>query len=927
MSDEIAKARAAEGEKYYTLRDLGNGAFLEEEHFRSSVTGKNGNLGKKAKRKLSLKKHAPLIFIISLLLGGIALIFVSQSFMPFALVNRFIEEYNGSGISSILRSDSLLDTQLSSTGSYFGLSENQRAAFKESGIYPVDFVAGGTNNTALVYRESDGTYRAVVPKSLASEENLNALISQNLGNGQITLEGSPLSAEDALKLPSFKDQYATASKTWRGGNAGWYDSIEDLTEARLAIRRTRFNGWTSAALTSATESWKKLASGNSTASDGGLSDYGSYVDTDSDGNETTTTNSGSVDASSFSGATTMDKVRDVLNSKITSAAKLAATVGCTGVEIMMAIQTYMSAQQSLQYLNLATGYFEAVQSAQVGKNNGEPMNEYNKILTTPDPETGKTPMEAASSSELFSGTKVSQDDESVKTVSFENLMSSLGTLTGNVNMTAQAFEACSYIKMGVAATNFASTVISFIPVLGQAAKAIHIVARLVSRIAIGVAISSVTAFIVPQILTQVFKNVAKNVATEWTGTDYFEAMSSGASKYIGGNFQTGGGSAASKTSLASYNRVKEEVLVAEADTERRSKSPFDLTSRNTFLGSIVYNLIPLATTSTVGGVVRNLSSVFSGSVTKLLPSASAVAETNLASSLGSCPVMESVGAVCDARGNRIDIDDPSLASMSNDELRAKLLEADPDAFKGKDANGRDIINPDSITGKTAAILNQRVATLGVADASAANRLVEQPSSLVSNLPLVGDVAQIVTAMGEAENIAWISGAAGVDSPENPLWEKVRYAQEYIKRERWAEVAGLTEKSSVSAFLEDYYKENPLDNSREGILARYSGMTKEEVLAVEDTIDVLVYLANYDPATRLDFSQNQTAYVIIDSCPNKSCETPKLLPKNPEEIAPTGLLTKLAPQRGAATTPKNLVFVATFPAVASVKMRREISKAA
>ena len=874
MSDEIIEARS------------------RETSFVSNVSGRPAssrqqNLPKKLRTKGFLKKHLPLIVILSVLVTGICLIFLSQSFMPFAIVNRFIEEYNGAGISSILRSDSLLDTQLSSTGSYFGLS---------------DFTSGATTATALVYRETDGTYRAVVPKSLAGSESLNSTISQNLGNSAITLKNSPLSVEDALKLPSFKDQYASASKTWRGGNAGWYDSIEDLTEARLAIKRTRFNNWTTMAISGADKAWQKLAAGSSSTSDAGISDQGTYVDTDADGNETTTVSSGSVDTSSFSGATTIEKVREVLNSKIASVAKLAATVGCTGVEIMTAIQTYMSAQQSLQYLNLATGYFEAVQSAQVGKNNGEPMNEYNKILTTPDPETGKTPMESASSRELFSGETISPDDESLHTVSFEGLMSSLGTLTGNVNMTAQAFEACSYIKMGVAATNFATTVISFVPVLGQAVKAIHIVAKLVGRIAIGVAISSIAAFIVPKILTQVFKNIAKNVATEWTGEDYFNAMSSGASKYVSGNFQTGGGSAASKTSLAAYYRVKEAVLADEADIERRNRSPLDLTSRYTFLGSIVYNLIPLATSSTLGDIVKNLGGLATGSVTTLLPSASAIAETNLASSLGSCPVIESTGAVCDARGNRIDIDDPELASLSTEDLRAKLLAADPTAFKGQDAAGRDIINPDSITGKTAAILNQRVATLGVADASAANRLVQQPSTIIANLPLVGDVAQIITAMGEAENIAWISGSAGVDSPDNPLWEKVRYAQEYIKRERWAEVAGLTTKSSVAAFLEDYYEQNPLDNSREGILARYSGMTKDEVLAVEDTIDVFTYLANYDPQTRQVFSQNQTAYAIIDSCQNKSCAMPKNLPESLKTAAPTEPSTRLAVQRVVLSLP-------------------------
>ena len=187
MSDEIAEARA------------------KETTFVSNVSGRPESsrrrpLSKKARTKGFLKKHAPLLVILSVLITGVCLIFVSQSFMPFAIVNRFIEEYNGAGISSILRTDSLLDTQLSSTGSYFGLSENQRTAFKDSGIYPVDFAASGANNTALVYRESDGTYRAVVPKSVAqSGIDVNSLIAQNLSDSTIT----SVSSYFALYMLSF----------------------------------------------------------------------------------------------------------------------------------------------------------------------------------------------------------------------------------------------------------------------------------------------------------------------------------------------------------------------------------------------------------------------------------------------------------------------------------------------------------------------------------------------------------------------------------------------------------------------------------------------------------------------------------------------------------------------------------------------------
>ena len=65
--------------------------------------------------------------------------------------------------------------------------------------------------------------------------------------------------------------------------------------------------------------------------------------------------------------------------------------------------------------------------------------------------------------------------------------------------------------------------------------------------------------------------------------------------------------------------------------------------------------------------------------------------------------------------------------------------------------------------------------------------------------------------------------------------------------RLLENMGLVEKSSVTAFLEDYYEKHPLDNSFEGILARRSGLTKETVIALLETAEKAVFLASYNPA--------------------------------------------------------------------------------
>ena len=61
--------------------------------------------------------------------------------------------------------------------------------------------------------------------------------------------------------------------------------------------------------------------------------------------------------------------------------------------------------------------------------------------------------------------------------------------------------------------------------------------------------------------------------------------------------------------------------------------------------------------------------------------------------------------------------------------------------------------------------------------------------------------------------------------------------------------GLVEKSSVTAYLEEYYEKHPLDNSYEGILARRSGLTKDQVIAYLDKLDYLAKIVDYDPTNK------------------------------------------------------------------------------
>ena len=66
--------------------------------------------------------------------------------------------------------------------------------------------------------------------------------------------------------------------------------------------------------------------------------------------------------------------------------------------------------------------------------------------------------------------------------------------------------------------------------------------------------------------------------------------------------------------------------------------------------------------------------------------------------------------------------------------------------------------------------------------------------------------------------------------------------------------GVIENNSTVSFLEDYYKENPLDDSFEGKIARFSGMSKDEVEDTLALIDYYRFLNEYDASERYAFGE-------------------------------------------------------------------------
>jgi hypothetical protein len=112
---------------------------------------------------------------------------------------------------------------------------------------------------------------------------------------------------------------------------------------------------------------------------------------------------------------------------------------------------------------------------------------------------------------------------------------------------------------------------------------------------------------------------------------------------------------------------------------------------------------------------------------------------------------------------------------------------------------------------------------------------------------------------------WADGTYCGNSDQNPYWEgNFEYLQHFIEDQRICTQMGCEENVDASgraynpivAFKEAYYEEHPLDNSREGYLARISGLTKEDATTVLAFYDYQNYLAKYHAPSEMPIETDE-----------------------------------------------------------------------
>lgn len=300
------------------------------------------------------------------------------------------------------------------------------------------------------------------------------------------------------------------------------------------------------------------------------------------------------------------------------------------------------------------------------------------------------------------------------------------------------------------------------------------------------------------------------------------------------------------------------------------------------MGSITHSLIPIfnASQNSVVSTVASTAGLTKSSLLALTnPTVSAANEiNNFRASLASdenCAYLQSVGVAGDAMCNKYaGAYVEEIKTADPEEVYQKLagwgsfVDSDKDGEPDLDSNGNPEVDASSDYAKYLVACVSSTAQPGTMNSAVEGFIQKYTSSdnAVAN-GLINFGLNFVPGSGLLDavdgwqqlysgNFDWNSGLACTGNvPNNPeLNEKVKYYSMYNLDQRVLENMGLIEKSSSVSFLEDYYRENPLDQSLEGQIARFSGMTKEQVSDTLALIDYYNYIAQYDPSTRYQMGE-------------------------------------------------------------------------
>ena len=821
-------------------------------NFRNSVTGRrnaasergaNRRWGKKQSKLNSKgkfrKRFAPITIIMSLLFGGGALFFASQSFLGPHLSSLYTEatdlqftSYNSRNTRIfkylINGGDQIKISRFSKK--YTTFTPYMKSRLKKNGIEVGKIDANGN------FKASKGlsTHKTVLKYN---DEIIDANSFQNKF------------ASDA----NFREAYYRAK---RGRVAGFFDDSASYYYKKKGATRDIFDQYKSTGDNDTdTKNFKDVVNDRVTGTDADINTVGRRKNEET-GEEIVEKNGDDFDTKKATGDTPEAKARSMVNSIAGKVSTVGAPV-CSALRIANMAAVTVSAYQIFQSIAYFLSLMESVSKTMAGEGDASAINETLNFLTTETTNDvqyvnsdGTSTTKSVTGSPLQSngaklilGNTPSEQSQNAP-YSIKNITRAATTIavsTGATNVVCDGVLAASAVMSLVANAVPGGTLASFI---------VSAVAHTIG----GIALTGIISTIISTIIPYVAKVFATNLFENYTGIPAGELFSQGAAT---SNFKLSTqGSAympASEEYIKRQNNETALALAQEAELDRLHRSPFDISSKNTFLGSLVSKFAFLAYTNNTFSGLSNFANTITKSLNVFNPAASAYDNSTIYTSNYSSCINALDNTVCDMYDQEIvGMDYSTIDLAPDDPTYVSVIEPN------LDEDGK--IKEDSDLAKFITVCTERESPWGVLDSNIMNSLQTDFGTVGNNLFLINDVLDIINAAEDVANRGWGTGENCRMSKDNPLWDsQLKYFQRYVEDMRILGTMSDEEDSNpVLAYQKAYNEKHPLDTSFEGTLARISGQSKDDIAFLLEFTRYSDQIAKYDPSSRYSFSEEEVA---------------------------------------------------------------------
>lgn len=871
---------------------------IDQPHNRST----RGLLNRRTPLKASgkFRKFAPLGFIGVFLAAGIALILGVQSLLPFSLGEVLKGAFDTVLVSTTARTHVWFKAQMdpdrtvsaATKDTVFGntkfkITEAQKAKLATQGITVIeDFKLNDGKTITVLISDDGGGKKSIITPNSKYNDSVNAANKAQLPSDiRLSTTGNfdVVDLETKYNTDSnYHTRHNAAFATWRTSVATWYNERTGNFLKRWGLTRDLYHNYKAGQYTLAdikNEVQARIRDGDTT------SKYqGSALDEDGNISEGSDRLSPSDFKDKSSAQAKIAQLAKSYAAKVggkSDAIDMSVNIACGVMGFVGSMSLMAAATEAQQFMTLAASYLEAIDKTKQGDGNESPLNELINTLTEPSDVTdadgnvvrkNTTAMQAIGIQSAYGATvDSSTTDASASKFNPATMYNNAAAyIAKDLNTTATAFSSCLVGKIAAAAVSASVdagiTAACITEVLigagaaglaGAGAGALaclgEVAANWLIGIGVGIGVAAAIEGAAPLVGDWLF-GMFKNEVTEYAGEDLGNAIFAGTSALMGGVARSNGQPLASEEVYNSFVSLQNDVNAEIARDTRATLSPFDISSQYTFLGSIVTKLGTTSNSSALAtnNIITSVARAASSSLSLFSPTASAEPLITTASE-DACPEVAAIGAVCNVSGQPNTVTDPNTLEDDPADV-IEHIQNDLD-LSGDNPTVKtdDIMNND--TAKYIIFCENRDSGFGSYDQTIADTMTSLLNGNNSNAildsvkystPIAGNIVSIFEDGTVLKNADYVSGEACVAGSLSYERHNNKYIARFEEDQQLAKSLGLIDKTAAEVFLEKWYEAHPLDNSLEGIIARRTGMRKDDIVALLDTLHEAYEIANYDP---------------------------------------------------------------------------------